>query len=186
MKRQWLITHSGFTIFELMIVITILAFFYMVTWGFNLSPQTDMQKADRMVVWVSSSLRTEIQNVLIGKMPNRDGKIAALTKIQISTWGLIALYLTGADATPIWRTSFVTPFFEGDNKYEISEVAWTWSDTPSQTYTGYADLIVDPTGISFSWANNSNIYLEITVAYNTRSRKVTLDRRTGKISETKN
>ena len=77
-----------------MIVITIIIAFIGATNIFNNSPQTDIEKADRMKVAVGDILRSEIQNIAIGKMPNRNGEIASTIQIDISTGGLLTRYLT--------------------------------------------------------------------------------------------
>lgn len=85
MKRQSFPSQSGFTLFELMIVITVFSIFVMITSSFDWRPQTDIEKADRMMIVVSSTLRTEMQNISIGKMPKRDGQTAVMTKITVSS-----------------------------------------------------------------------------------------------------
>ena len=76
MKRQLFRSKYGFTLFELMIVITIIGIFYAATAGFDWRPQNDMEKSDRMIVAISSSIRTEVQNMTIGKMPRLNGYIS--------------------------------------------------------------------------------------------------------------
>jgi prepilin-type N-terminal cleavage/methylation domain-containing protein len=85
MKRQFLYGQSGFTLFELMLVIAILAIFFAATASFNYKPRTNAEKADLIAVSIASRLRTEIQNVAIGKMPQRNGNILKHTEIAIST-----------------------------------------------------------------------------------------------------
>lgn len=95
MKRQLLGSQYGFTLFELMIVITIFIAFIGATNIFTTSPQTDVEKADRMKAVVSDMFRSEIQNISIGHMPKRDGKIASSIEIALSTGALLTKYLTG-------------------------------------------------------------------------------------------
>ncbi len=83
MKRQLFQSKYGFTLFELMIVITIVGIFYAATAGFDWRPQTDMEKSDRMVVAISSTIRTETQNMSIGKMPRNNGYVSKMTVITI-------------------------------------------------------------------------------------------------------
>jgi prepilin-type N-terminal cleavage/methylation domain-containing protein len=188
MKRQSFPSQSGFTLFELMIVITVFSIFVMITSSFDWRPQTDIEKADRMMIVVSSTLRTEMQNISIGKMPRRDGKTATNTTINISSGGLLTTYTSSVSGV-IWSGAFSIPFFDGDPKYLIRSVTWTGSTTNTGT-TGTGDLIITPQGVSFSgagiwWTPPWYTMLEIVVGYNNASRKVTLDRRTGRIIESK-
>ena len=63
MKRQPYGSKSGFTLIELMVVIGIFGAFVLATNIFNYSPQTEAEKADRIMVGISSRLRTELQNI---------------------------------------------------------------------------------------------------------------------------
>ncbi len=190
MKRQLFRSKYGFTLFELMIVMTIFGIFVMATSMFDWRPQNDMERSDRMVVSISSTLRTEVQNVTIGKMPRHNGLISTKTILTIWTWGLYTSYswTTGE----IGSGAFINPYFDGDTKYIIKNVTWTWSNTVwSISWTG--QIIIEPTGISFSGAGitwSGFTLVEIRVGYdnpdqNIHTRKITFDRRTGKISETK-
>lgn len=85
MKRQPLRPQSGFTIFEIVVVITIIGIFIAATGAFDLKPQTDIEKTDRMIVRVSGLLREEMQNISIGRMPKRDGEVTTVSKITIGT-----------------------------------------------------------------------------------------------------
>lgn len=186
MKRQSFPSQSGFTLFELMIVITVFSIFVMITSSFDWRPQTDIEKADRMMIVVSSTLRTEMQNISIGKMPRRDGKTATTTTITVWTGGMVTTYTSSVHGV-IWSGAFISPFFDGDVKYTINSVTWTGSTTNSGT-TGTGDLIITPQGISFSGAGiygSGYTLLDIRVGYNNASRRVILDRRTGKITESK-
>ncbi len=55
------------------------------TSAFNLKPQTDIEKTDRMIVRISGILREEMQNISIGRMPKRDGDITTVSKITVGT-----------------------------------------------------------------------------------------------------
>lgn len=63
MKTQLYGAKSGFTLFELMIVIAIFGSFVLATNIFNYSPQTESERADRMMAAVSGKLKTELQNM---------------------------------------------------------------------------------------------------------------------------
>ncbi len=189
MKTQLYGAKSGFTLFELMIVIAIFGSFVLATNIFNYSPQTESERADRMMAAVSGKLKTELQNMSMWRMPKRDGKIAQLIQIEIGTGGLTYTYMTGTSiATQIFSWSFRRPFFEWDTKYEIKSVIWTGSNTVVNGFTGTGQLIIEPTNMTFTGVGISGsgyTLLEIKIGYNTRTRKVILDRRSGKVIETK-
>jgi prepilin-type N-terminal cleavage/methylation domain-containing protein len=183
MKRQFLRGKSGFTLFELMIVISIIGLFTMYMIRFDFNPRTNSEKVELMAVSLASQLRTEIQNISIGKMPIYDGRTAKQTEITIWPAGMTTRYLSGT--TVIATNTFTPPYFEGDTKYVIQSVIWTGSVW--QEFTGQAQLILEPTRMTFTGAPNinNNYLLDITVRYVNSTRKIIIDRRTGKISEKK-
>jgi prepilin-type N-terminal cleavage/methylation domain-containing protein len=94
MKRQFLQGKSGFTLFELMIVISIIGLFTMYTLQIDFNPRTNSEKAELMSVSLASQLRTEIQNISIGKMPVYDGRTAKQTEITLGPAGMTTRYLS--------------------------------------------------------------------------------------------
>lgn len=189
MKRQSFRTKSGFTLFELMFVITIFWVFIYATSAFNYTPQTESERADRMMISVWAIVKTALQNVSIGKMPNRDGNISAVIKMTVGTGGITTAYFTWASATnPIKTETFSIPYFDRDPKYSIMSVTWTGSSTTTIGVIGTGQIIIDSDTISFSGAGitgSGYTLVEIKTGYSIRSRKVILDRRTGKLTETK-
>lgn len=184
MKRQFLLQKSGFTIFELMLSITIIILFFAFTLSFDWNPRTDSEKSELISVSIAWQLRTEIQNISIWKMPKRDGKIAKMTQITLWTGWLTIVYKSGA--TTLDTVTFLSPFFEWDSKYVIKAINWTGSSTPLQNTGGI--IIIEPSWITFSgssWSIVNNSLVEIRVWYNLSNRKIIIDRRTGKISELK-
>ncbi|GAB0175055.1 MAG: hypothetical protein HHAS10_09340 [Candidatus Altimarinota bacterium] len=183
MKRQFYGGKSGFTIFEMMVTITILIFFFIFALRFNWNPRTDSEKSELISVGIAGRVRTEIQNISIGKMPKKDGRIAKTTIITFSTGSILTEYYSGG--TLIDSGSFNNPFFEGDRKYVIKSITWSGSATP---YTGTGKLVIEPSGITFSGSPgtiNANTLLEIRVGYNFPTRKIIIDKRTGQIIEKK-
>lgn len=189
MKRQLVWWQYGFTLIELMIVITIFGVLVVATNIFTYTPQSESEKADRMMVAISSRIKSELQNISLWRMPKRDGKIAKTVKIEIGTGGMITSYMTGASSnTEISSWSFRAPFFDTDRKYEIKSVIWTGSTTNPIGYSWTWEFIIDANNFIFSGAGISGSWytlLEIRVWYNTKTRKVIIDRRTGKIIEKK-
>ena len=110
MKRQFYLSKSGFTIFELMLTVTILMMFVTFTLKFNWNPRTDSEKSELISVGIAGRIRTEIQNISIGKMPKKDGRIAKTTIITLSTGSLSTQYLSGA--TILDTKNYNSPFFE--------------------------------------------------------------------------
>lgn len=183
MKRQSYLNQSGFTIFEMMVTVTVLIMFFTYTLQFNWNPRTDSEKSELISVWIAWRLRTEIQNISIGKMPKKDGRIAKTTIITVSTGSILTEYYSWW--TLLDSKSYNTPFFEWDPKYVIKSITWTWS---ASSYTGTGKIIIEPSGITFSGSPitaNNNTLLQIRVGYNFSTRKIIIDRRTGQISEVK-
>ena len=169
-----------------MIVITIFATFILATSIFDGKPQTNIEKTDRMQIAVSGILRNEMQNIIIGKMPRNGGQTASKTVLTIGTGGIYTSYITGS--TEIGSGSFAVPYFDGDAIYAIKNVTWTGSSGVPNGISGTGQVIIQTTGVSFSGVGitgSGYSLLEVKLGYNNTIRKVTLDRRTGKISETK-
>lgn len=185
MKRQFPMGKSGFTLFELMVTVTVLLVFFVYTLQFNWNPRTDSEKSELISVGIAGRLRTEIQNISIGKMPKIDGtgRIAKATVITISTGSILTEYYSGT--TLLNAKTYNSPYFEGDPKYVIKSITWTGS---ANSYVGTGKIIIEPSGITFSGSPSTsmnNTLLEIRVGYNLSTKKIIVDRRTGQISEKK-
>ncbi len=189
MKRQPLKSKYGFTLFEIVVVITIIWIFIAATGAFDLKPQTDIEKSDRMIVRISGIFKEEIQNISIGRMPKRDWGLTTVTKISVGTGGMIAQYFTGLTATiPLWSQSFSKPFFDTDPQYDIKSSIWTGSTLWYPPFVWSGEVIIAANGITFSGTNitwSGFSILEVRVWYGQARRKMTLDKRTGKITELK-
>ena len=84
--------------------------------------------------------------------------------------------------------SFSRPFFDNDLQYDIKNVIWSGSSLWYAPYFWTGEIIIAPSGITFSGANvtgSGYTLFEIRVWYGQARRKLTLDRRTGKITEIK-
>lgn len=93
MKRQTFMHKYGFTMVEIMLVIVIFGIFVSATSLFNWTPQTDIEKVNRMKYAVADRLRDESLKISIGRMPRNDGVISATTTMSFSTGaGIITSY----------------------------------------------------------------------------------------------
>lgn len=93
MKRQSKGFQSGFTLFEIILVITIIGIFLAATNFASWKPKTSQEKVLRIKNGVSDYLRRDILDSNMGKMPMRNGKIATTTIISLSTGSISSRYL---------------------------------------------------------------------------------------------
>ncbi len=93
MKRQSMLSKYGFTMLEIMIVITMIGIFFAATNSFTFLPQTDIEKTNRMKYTISDMLRDESLKMSIGRMPNNNGNVSDKTIMSISpATGIITSY----------------------------------------------------------------------------------------------
>lgn len=170
-----------------MLVIAMIGIFIGATNSFNWKPQTDIEKANRIKYAVSDKLRDESLKIFTGHMPNYDGEIARETTLTIGSGGIETTY-KDANGVILSTGTFQRPFYDGDRKYSIINVAWcTGSTIESAVWNGTGQILMTQTGTFFSTGsagviNRNIIMLFVEVWYDSRSRKVSFDRRTGKIS----
>lgn len=188
MKRQYnigKIQKYGFTMIEIMLVIAMIGIFVAATNTFNWTPQTDVEKVNRIKNAVWNLIRDENLKVSIGRMPMDDWVVSAMTTLTIGTGWIITNY------TSSWGFLFYTgqlraPYFDNDAKYTINSVSWwTGSSNATSTWNGTGKVIITQDGITFTGntnITNQNIILSIKVWYGARSRQILLDKRTGKIT----
>jgi hypothetical protein len=90
-----------------------------------------------MQVAISGRLKTELQNISIGRMPKRDGNVANYVKMIIGSGGISTSYYTGETAsTPIGTDQFFPPYFDGVKEYDIKSVTWTGGSMTASGYIG--------------------------------------------------
>lgn len=118
MKRQSFMQNSGFTIFELMIVIAMILIFYAAMIRFSATSQNDSEKVNRIKYTVSDILRAEILRMEIGRMPINDGRVSDTTVIQISTGGILTMQKS--EGTILSSGAFIPPYYDNDPYYSLS------------------------------------------------------------------
>lgn len=184
MKRQWITSKYGFTIVEIMLVIVIIGIFVSATSVFNWTPQTNIEKTNRIKYKISDMLRDEALKMSIGRMPIGNGVVSAKTTITIDPvlWILTTYANTGGII--FYTGIFIPPYYDGDRGYTITGVTWwTWATSTTSTRNGSGQIIITPAGITFTGTNitSQNIIVQISVSYGHSVRRITFDRRTGKI-----
>lgn len=162
---------------EILIVIAMIMIFFSITNLSSWKPKTEVERVERMRNGIMGLIRNESLKSSIGKMPINNGKIATTTILRVSTGGIDTIYKDGSMV--LATRSFRTPYYDNDMSYSISGVIWTGGTTPG---SGSIDLVLQGNTMTFSGISDpTNVLLDITVGYNSRTRRITIDRRTGKI-----
>ena len=183
MKTQFSFRKYGFTLIELMVVISIIIFIFYQFSKISFLPQENIAKAERLANKVASVLHEWLMNVSIGRMDaNKTPTLQAIINISTSTW--ISWKYTSALS---W--SFARPFYDGDLKYEIRDITWTGGRAP-WNITGtsaYLSVIIDKDRSIFTWTtlNDTATIVTIRTRYLNMNKKVVFDRRTGRIEVNK-
>lgn len=183
MKTQFSFYKRGFTLIEIMVVIAIVAFLFALMSQVNFRAQENITKAERMANKLQNILHTSAVAVMMGRMDqNKIAATGATIRISTSTW-------VSWNYTSSLNWSFVPPFFDSDNTYQIYSIKWCkWT---SSWVTNLFVINMTAEWASFSGSTTSadpwitsiadtNI-LEIQLRYVDMIKKVIYDKRTGKI-----
>lgn len=194
MKTQFSLHKYGFTMVELMVVIAIVWFLFVVFSRFSYQPQEHLARAERLANKISSVLHDGLLQITIGRMapdPANPSLALAVTGAIVTIWTNNCTNLWGSGITwyytPTLSWQIHPPIFDEDYGYEIESISATWGTT-----TGTGDCLainIARDAISFSGTENlhaSNTIVTITTKYLTMRKKVLFDRRTGRIEVNKN
>lgn len=117
-------SKKGFTLFELMITIAILAILYGVAIGFTQNPSIFREKSVRMQSYIEDQLKSARTDTMIGKGHREtNNSVTLVSKREVTLSGTLArtVYYSGSTSTGIERQiSF--PFFDNDKNYTISNI----------------------------------------------------------------
>lgn len=178
-KFQISMQKKGFTLLEMMVVITLLGLLFYATTLFENNKQTEREKADRLVSLLADTLQADNMNLFLWRMPARDG----LTVDRISTTinkytGLHKSYYNSG--VVLYTGSLFAPFYDQDPQYQIYDIVWTGASV----WNGSGNIItieMTSDGISFSGWSITTPILEIVTGYASYRNTISIDRRVGKI-----
>jgi prepilin-type N-terminal cleavage/methylation domain-containing protein len=182
MKTQFSFYKYGFTLVELMIVISILAMLFYSLSKFTFNPQENIVKAERLANKIAAVIHEWLINVKIWRMDMaRNPVTQAIISFSTST-GMSWRY------TSILSGSFAPPFYDGDIRYEIRDITWTgWRSPWAVSGTSaYISFIMTGDRVSFSGiTNDTATIVTIRSRYGNMNKKIIFDRRTGRIEVNK-
>ena len=184
--------NTGFTLFELMITMAIVALLYTIAMSFTQNPAIYREKTIRMQSYIEDSLKSARTNTMIGKGPrilNNQILLVQKREVLVSSGNIQTIYYTGTTNTGSEK-QIQFPFFDSDKKYTVTNISGNCiSGTPS-TFTGLTQAVVtyeqnkDITisrtlPISPICVGSSVRNISFQVQYNQYTASVTLDRVTG-------
>lgn len=178
---QFSFTKRGFTMFEMVIVISIIMFIFYFMSRINFRPQEDSIKAERIATKIHSILHSNAVSVMMWKMdPSRSATQSASIRITASGSASPWIIWSLSGTTLSWV--FLPPFFDTDSKYEIRSIRGC--NGSSSGTTSIVDINMTTDAVTFSGTFSPSIsptILEIRSGYNNNMRRVVYDRRTGRI-----
>lgn len=188
---------TGFTLIELLVVIALIWLMYVVTSSFTKDSRIYQTNAERLANGIYDAVRLARNNMIIGRWVFTGGTLVVANQrtIAISNQWLRVIYQdvnsnTGTEA------SLLRPFFEGDNVYQIINIAVSsgWVNTGvvpvwDQTGVTSANVIMNPnsdiTIDAIKWWTpipaSSIRTIKITSGYMWMEQSVVIDRVTGTI-----
>jgi prepilin-type N-terminal cleavage/methylation domain-containing protein len=123
MKTQFPITKYGFTMIEILLVISILGFLFYTLGRTNFRPQENLNKAERLGNRISGVLHDALLFTALGRMDKGTAPQAITgATVTISTSTGISWYYS-----PTFSGSYGSgiAFFDGDLKYRITDIIWS-------------------------------------------------------------
>lgn len=193
MKTQFSFTKSGFTMFEIVVVISIIGILFASISRFTLEPQENIAKAERLASKVQSIIHSSNVSLMLWRMDQSTVPMAttgAIIKIYAS-WATSSGNSIYWQLAPTLSGKLVQPFYnDNDRFYQIESIKGCvgWSITANSWITNTAEIRMTRGSISFTWSFDTltalqiealNI-LEINVRYMDMGKKVIFDRRTGR------
>lgn len=120
--------NTGFTLFELMVTMAIIALLYTVAMSFTQNPAIYREKAIRIQSYIEDSLKSARTNTIIGKGPRTTNNQILLVQkrdVIISSGNIQTIYYTGGTTNTGSEKQIQFPFFDSDKKYTVNNMTWT-------------------------------------------------------------
>ncbi len=173
-----------------MLVIAILGLLFVVFSRISFQPQENLTKAERLANKISSVLHGGLLQITIGKMDGNNPPSAVTGAIftlgtsacPLASWGSwITWYYTSTSSGKL-----LPPYFDTDIKYAIDNIKWSWWVA---SWTGdciQINMTRDAMSFTGAWVDTTSTIMTVTTRYLGMKKKVTFDRRTGRVEVNKN
>lgn len=185
-------SKKGFTLFEMMIVLALIGLFFVMTSYMTRDVRINQTRAEKLANAVYDQIRSARNNMIIGRWVLSGGTTLVVTtqrNIDITATGVVTSYTYNSTSTGT-ETRLVTPFFDSDPLYKITDiavssgalVAWALNwDLTGSTITGATIAISQNSDITISSlpASSSIRLLKITLGYGGFEQSVIIDRVSG-------
>lgn len=173
----------GFSLIELMVVITIIGVLALMMMNFDFNKKTDMEKRDRFAEQIASMIRTSKNIMMSGKgVPSGTGIINPDTTHIFMDTGSIGIYYYSGSSIVGTGQILRSPFY-GESGYTFSGVYYVDKNNATQSGSLPLEIIFDSNNdISFSGGvSGSGVTLGLRVNFHASGKTIEFDRRSGKI-----
>ena len=183
---------KGFTLLEMMIVLALIGLFFVMTSYMTSDPRINQTRTERLANTVYDQMRTARNNMIIGRWVLSGTTLVVTTQrnITITNTGIVTSYTYNSTSTGT-ETRLVTPFFDSDPLYKITNIAissgalvpWALNwDLTGSILTG-ATITIKPNSdidiVSTPTSPSPIRLLKVTLGYGNFEQSVIIDRVSG-------